>query len=552
MNKKQISITALIILTMAVRLSGQNINRNVVVVKPYEPSLSDVYKLGTPPRFEDTASVVPSFEYSIIPVRIDAPFEVKPINAAKMIGTPLEKLYKSYLKLGIGNYFTPLAEFNFNSLRSKDRSYGLFLMHTSSGRSIELNNGDKVPAGYSINKVELFGNKYYNDADLSGSFSMGDHGVHYYGYNTALFTDSFPEIRGRDIRQNYSHIAAAVDLNSTFTDSAHLNYRMGLDAGYTSDRYNNHESHINLSGNLNKLFGDKVFGLDLAMDYIKPGISIDSSAKTIVGGGLYFGKKTADYDFRIGGKMVVSYGSESKFYLFPVAYLQFNIVRSVLLPYVGVDGNVTPGTYYDLVNENPYVKPATTLQNSDRLYAFAGLKGLLSSKWGFDASISYNIINNMGLYVNDSTGEWDNQFGIVYDDLTLVKLSGEVYCDPLKYVHFMIQANLFSYTPDMQAKAWHKPAFDLTLNTQYTLKEKILFSLNIVAMGTRYAKPYVDADPPVKLDPILDINLGIEYRYSKILSAFLNFYNLTSSRYYYWNQYPAQKLNLMIGFTYKL
>lgn len=136
MNKIQIKILFSLAVNIPLFLFAQDINRNVTVVKPYEPSLSDANKINILPKFEDTTTVTPSFDYSVLPVRINVPFEPKTINAAKMLGTPLEKLYKSYLKLGIGNYFTPLAEYNFNSLRSKDHSYGVFLTYKSSGRKI--------------------------------------------------------------------------------------------------------------------------------------------------------------------------------------------------------------------------------------------------------------------------------------------------------------------------------------------------------------------------------------------------------------------------------
>jgi hypothetical protein len=49
---------------------------------------------------------------------------------------------------------------------------------------------------------------------------------------------------------------------------------------------------------------------------------------------------------------------------------------------------------------------------------------------------------------------------------------------------------------------------------------------------------------------IIDFNLGFEYRYSKILSGFVNINNLTAGRYQNWYNYPNQRFNLMAGITY--
>jgi hypothetical protein len=52
----------------------------------------------------------PAFEYSIISKRFETDYRVTPINPARMVKPELDKLYKSELKLGGGNYLTPLAE----------------------------------------------------------------------------------------------------------------------------------------------------------------------------------------------------------------------------------------------------------------------------------------------------------------------------------------------------------------------------------------------------------------------------------------------------------
>jgi len=57
-------------------------------------------------------------------------------------------------------------------------------------------------------------------------------------------------------------------------------------------------------------------------------------------------------------------------------------------------------------------------------------------------------------------------------------------------------------------------------------------------------------DSAEKLDAMIDLNLGLEYHYSNVLSGFLNLNNLLGQRYYHWYNYPAYRFNLMIGVTY--
>jgi hypothetical protein len=540
------------VLLFTAHLSAQQINRDVVVVKPYEPTLSDAYKISPLPRIYDSAAVVPSFHYSILPVRVDAPFELKPINAAKMIGTPIEKLYNSYIKLGIGNYFTPVATYNINSLRSKNRSIGAFYTHRSSGSKIALDNGDKVPAGYSINQAELYGTKFYDHSDLSGSFKFKSDVVHDYGYNTLLFPDTTLDIKGKEIKQSYIRAGLEVRYHSTWIDSSHLNYDLGLGYNNFNDRFDNYENQLILHTELNKRIKEKLFGVDLGFVLNNTSKSIDSSATEFFSVSPYFSKKNADYEFLVGGRIFASTGNQKSAYFYPRASLQFNVVERILVPYVGIDGEASLVTFERLSDENPYIVPASSSEITDRLFVFAGMKGRLNSKSGFNFNVTYALIHHMPLYVNDSTGRYDNQFRVINDDAELLKYSGEIFIAPMENLNLMLTGNLYAYTMSNEAKAWHKPDYEFIFQVGYNLKKKIYADININLIGTRYAKPYDTLQNPVKLDPVFDVNLGLEYRYSKIFSVFVDMYNLTSAKYYLWNQYPSRRFNIIIGFTYKL
>ena len=52
------------------------------------------------------------------------------------------------------------------------------------------------------------------------------------------------------------------------------------------------------------------------------------------------------------------------------------------------------------------------------------------------------------------------------------------------------------------------------------------------------------------LKPFLDMNLGVEYRYNKRISAFINFNNFTASNYQRWSSYPVQSINIFGGATF--
>jgi hypothetical protein len=54
------------------------------------------------------------------------------------------------------------------------------------------------------------------------------------------------------------------------------------------------------------------------------------------------------------------------------------------------------------------------------------------------------------------------------------------------------------------------------------------------------------------LNAILDINTGIDYRFSKTFTAFFNFRNLLGTQYQYWNQYPVRGFHVTGGLKLNL
>ena len=150
MNKYTIYLI-LVIITFLKSVNGQGIKKEVYVESSYKPEVADADKISNLPIIEDTLSFITQTNYSVLPSHLKTEYALKPIKPATMVGTPLDKLYNSYIKLGIGNYFTPLAEFSIHNLRSKEYSVGAYFFHQSSHSNLSLDNGREIPSGYGKN-----------------------------------------------------------------------------------------------------------------------------------------------------------------------------------------------------------------------------------------------------------------------------------------------------------------------------------------------------------------------------------------------------------------
>jgi hypothetical protein len=54
-----------------------------------------------------------------------------------------------------------------------------------------------------------------------------------------------------------------------------------------------------------------------------------------------------------------------------------------------------------------------------------------------------------------------------------------------------------------------------------------------------------------ELGLIIDANVGVEYRYTNRISAFLQCNNVAAQQYFRWYKYPVQAFQIMGGVTFR-
>ena len=130
--------------------NDETFNESVTVTGSYNPEIEEFNKINVAPQISDTSTAMRhKFTYEVTPQRLTSLYSPTRIKAAKIIGEPTRRLYNSYLRLGFGNYWSPLAEFYYNSTRSKKLNYGAFVTHRSSWGTIgKRQKGGDFPESY--------------------------------------------------------------------------------------------------------------------------------------------------------------------------------------------------------------------------------------------------------------------------------------------------------------------------------------------------------------------------------------------------------------------
>ncbi len=525
--------------------------KEVQVVKPYEPTISSAFKITHLPRITDTVKTIPEIKYILQTKPLNVGYEVTPIKPAKMVGEPLSKLYNGYVKVGLGTKMLPMIEGYVNNKRSKEYSLGAYYKFHNSIAQVTFDNDEKEFAGFSDNNLRFFGKKFLKNSILEGEMGMLSNTRYFYGYNTQVDTI----IEKDNIKQNFLNLNLNANYKSNYVDSTHLNYDFGFKLGYTRDNFEHNELGLGIVGDVNKIFTKEMVGVKVAIQHFSTNEQLDSTNNTVVNINPWLGIFGDKWRVKAGVNMYSDIrGDQSKAYYYPVGHLEYDMANHYLIPYAGVDGKLELNNFQRISQSNPFLVPGTSVTNTDqKIILYGGIRGNFNSTTYYNFKVSYALIDNMPFYYNNlvSTDSIGNQFGVVYDNVKLTSYFGEISVTPSEKLNINVKANYRSYEMENEDEPWHKPAFDMSFTTRYNLRHKIILKGEILAIGKRYVK-LNDLGNIGELESAIDVNIGAEYRYSRVLSGFVQLNNILSDRYYEWNYYPTYGFNILLGLTYSL
>lgn len=572
MTKRNIVIILqVVILSLPINAQVQktdpDFKREVTLYNPYKPSLADARKKSYLPEINDTSKVNPVFSYEVTSEPFTPIYPINPIKAASLLSDPLPKLYKSYIKIGMGNYLTPLAELSITNQRSKKGAIGFYGKHYSSNGKVELENDQRVFAGFMDNEASLFGKKFFrkNYLDISANFLQK---IRYpYGYNT----DEPFSFDKKDIKLNYYDAGGVVSFSSLNLDSTSLSYDFGLSFNFFHDTKERTMNHMGITGSMSKLHKGFYIGSGLEIDHYRLSDSIDLEPKYLLTFNPYVRKSTGQWDFNIGVRLSVERNltSSAKIYFYPDLKLGLSIVPEYMRFFAGISGKLENNEPLNVISENPYLVPDGSLfrvPNSKYSSVIsAGLKGNNGLGGNYLVSVSYSHINDMLLYSNivypdtASSIERGNHFIVLPDNADIFTIHGEANGMITDKFSFNVSANFYNYSLAENEYAWNKPDWDGKFGLFYNLRNKIIAGTEITALGKR--KLMISQSPtgwmtlsPSVIEEPVHFNLGIsaEYRYTKILSFWFKMNNISWNRYYEWAYYPSQMFNVMFGLSYSL
>ena len=556
-NNKHISalvIACLMLASTAFTQVKSSVDSTTLIIKSdFQPFLTDAFKVKENPNIKDTNKIIPKLNYTFLNKQVPVSFKVDPIKPAKIKGEPLVKLYHGYAKVGFGTNTTPLAEIYYNAKRSKTMSYGFSGKHFSSSG---ISSNDY--SGFSDNELNLFGKHFSRQFSIYEKIGYTRNVNHYYGFPDQ---DSITIADADDVKQQLDKLNVAFSLSRNFTDSSQFDYNFDIAFHNIKDLFEVSENHLEIDGNLSKYHKNELYEIGIEMNYNKLINPLDQDRNLVLGLNPHISTNADKWQFQVGIGLYLNSYPDTKFHFYPKAEFKYNVVEHIIIPYVGIKGGLISNNLNNFYQENPFINTQTlTTQNSNQKYdIYGGIRGSLSSKITFNTSFSQQKIEGMPLYEKDLSTLIANKFVLTYDTVSFSKITGELAYQKLEKFKILLGGNYYKYSPKNEIKAWHKPEFNISLSGIYDLSDKIIVRADLYHFSKQYAKTYntivannitTITEEAKELDNVFDINLSFEYRYTKKLSAFIQFNNIAASPYKRWDDYPTQKFGVIGGLTY--
>lgn len=537
-----------------------------VNISEAERRISPSYRIAEKPLIIDTIIPIPNISYPLLSRNMRTEISIDQIDPAKIkIVEKLEKLYPGYVRIGLGNYISPLGEVYYNSLRNRRMSYGVHLNHNSSFGNIK----GYAPSTFDNTTGRVFGEFFTKQFRIESELDYLNNGYHFYGIQDT--TENQDLISKDSLRNRVQGIGANVRFsNVTRKDSATLLYAVKTDFNYfhefdPNDRIQNaRNSNFGIGTEMSYKLRNHIYSADLDVRYNNYKFAGEGSTvpvpdwhddnNTIIHlkpSIASYGKK---WKVLVGVDLNFDIVSDPIFVAVPQLEGKYSLFNDMFIPYAGIGGGLTQNTFQSLNRTNEFIVPELELKNTKELKFYGGIKGTLSKQLSFDLQIHSTAYTNMALFVNDTVWSDMYKFDVVYDKVTALGVNASISYQAAEKLKVDAIVAYNNYTTQVETHAWNLPEIDIKLRGSYNLYDKLYVKSDLTLMGGRKSPEGLfstdTGDDKYNLGFVADANLSAEYRYNKRVSIFVQFNNLAAQKYFRWNRYRTQGFQILGGATF--
>jgi len=571
MRLRFLYIALLVSLTINAQIKKKDtLNAEVInVVKPFNPTVSDAFKIRRNPNLEMDSVIKPKFfEYHIISIPVASTFIPARGNYVRL-KTIHNTIYNNFISGGFGSYKTPIIEAFINNKPNNNNDIGAYFNLLSS-------NGDLKNVAVDNAFSDIKFDAYYKQSQNQFDWQINT-GVHFQKYNwyglSPLITPNQSLLSNINFKQNYNNFYAGgvVSYFDSFFQGGTFEYN------FISDNYKTNENHVFISPEFSFPLASEFLTTQISFDYLDGKfdsgyLSANPISYQFLNLGLHpnLEVKRQNLSFNLGVKLYYSTASKNqqinKFYAYPNITASYKINENGFSAFAGITGDLHQNTYNDFVNTNNFVSPTLVIKPTDEQYnVYLGIKGLQKGiSYIFKAG--YKNENNKVLFllnpakdvnITNKAYEFGNSFNVVYDNIKTFTFEAETKISIIKNLDFGGKVSLNSYNLSIQREVWNLPKVKADLFATYHYK-KWFVKTQIFIVGKRkgqlshiFTSSTIGTPQIINNAAYFDLNINGGYHFSNRLLAFAKFNNMLGDNYKQFTNYQVQVFQALAGIKYK-
>lgn len=531
----------------SISVQSQDIKATEVrVTEGFKPSVPEANKLNEQASFADTLKVDKSQTYSVNQYNLKTNFKTRPLKAAKVKDESISKLYDSQASIGFGDNWNKRFSFLYNSKRSIDLNYGLFLQHISN---------QYKPENYQVknsqNIFTLYGKKITSSHIFIANLE--------YDRRTALYFDMSSPEEEKYFRNRFTFSKVsmtAINKNNTESLIKKVNF-------FLSDFNEMSENQVHLSADLEKEIHSMPINIEIEFNNFLNYNNKDSRYEPLDLKELHFVPQASF------NKIGINFQAGLNFHydpygvaVSPLINATKELVKDILLISGGIRHNEERHTLKTISDVNPYIHTYGSnqaiisgngflqeLKSTAGEELFFSMRNKLGANEVFEGSIAYGQFTDFANFIGLDNGDY-YRFFIDYLDLKQLQISLDYTRVLNDVISVDAQADYFNWNEEV----YYKPNLTIVVSTPINLRDKIRAVPSINYMASRIAQhENILVNEPVirtELPAQFHANFMLVYNYSKILSAYLQLNNLTNSKEVLFKGYQEIGFNGVFGINY--
>ncbi len=507
------------------------------ITSTYKPVLRNAIKVNFSATHLNADTSHPNLTYNIPAQNLFYAYQPIPLKPLALLqDTNLYLGSRNYVKVGYGNFSTPYVNAGFSFGDGKKFLANVYAEYISS-------KGKMLYQDYSRLNVKATGSYFLPKNEVYAGVNVKMNENFLYGYDTSIYKYS-----KKDVRQQFQDISFKGGIRNTVTGEYGINYNPAIEVSNFTNVNKLTETSIVVNAPVEKQFGEAfAFKVEARADvtaYTTKNLATDVKLNNnIFQVAPSFIISTPRFSVNAG---ILPTWDNGNFVWLPNVYAEAQIAENIFAFQAGWIGRYTKNTYRNLSAVNPYLQTFSKQLNTKEIEYYAGIKATLGKHFNFNAKAGLVTYTNLPFFINDTAT--DNKSFVISNETGVRNL--RVHGD-ISYINqdkFTVTAGLtFNGYAGMKsnAKAWNTIPMEFTSALRWQAFKQVLLKADFYAFGGGHY--LVKGNSSKIFSPGSDLSAGIEFKISKMFSAWMDVNNIFNTKYERWHNYPVYGLNLMGG-----